>query len=434
MSVHTAAVTLMEYWRARRIDSIRDATQLKAIQQNWLNTTLVEIAQHSPFYRDYAGNPLCQWPVMTKRDWMQHFDTINTVGAHRTTLEEIALNAEATRDFGVEWQGYSVGLSTGTSGARGLFIASPAERARWAGTLLGKFLRSGLLANERIALVLRAGNTLYDSIRALRLQFRYFDSAQPWQQLTRALQQFSPTIIVATPQHLARLAGESARPAPRRVVSAAEVLDDVDRKRIETGFDVHCEQIYQATEGLLGATCEHGNIHLNEPYLMVEREWQDAEQTRFVPIITDLRRRSQPVIRYRLDDVLRLLPKPCPCGRPTTALAGVDGRHDDVLWLFGNVGDAPVFPDLITRAVVRAIPTLEDYEVVEQARGRWLVKLLPTPDAQSRSRIEAEFQLLAAQLDVRPPDIELESISVSNLLLGKRRRVRGLGGSKTCAF
>lgn len=34
----------------------------------------------------------------------------------------------------------------------------------------------------------------------------------------------------------------------------------------------------------------------------IEKEWLD--ETRFVPIITDLMRTSQPIVRYRLDDVL----------------------------------------------------------------------------------------------------------------------------------
>ncbi len=47
-------------------------------------------------------------------------------------------------------------------------------------------------------------------------------------------------------------------------------------------------------------------MHLNEPYLLIEREWLDREQTRFTPIVTDLWRRAQPVVRYRLNDVLQV--------------------------------------------------------------------------------------------------------------------------------
>ncbi len=122
--------------------------------------------------------------------------------------------------------------------------------------------------------------------------------------------------------------------------------------------------MYQATEGLLGVTCEAGTLHLNEPFVLVEREWQDDARTRFVPVVTDLWRRAQPVIRYRLDDVLCVAPTPCPCGRAATAIAAIEGRRDDVLWLHRSGADVPVFPDLVTRAVVRAVRVLEDYEIV----------------------------------------------------------------------
>ncbi len=120
----------------------------------------------------------------------------------------------------------------------------------------------------------------------------------------------------------------------------AEVLDPLDRQRIEAAFAVRVEQIYQATEGFLGATCEHGVIHLNEEFLIVEREWVDEARTRFVPVITDLYRSSQPIIRYRLNDVLvprrgRLPVRPPDAGarsyrrpRRRCAVAAARARHE----------------------------------------------------------------------------------------------------------
>ncbi len=51
-----------------------------------------------------------------------------------------AEKAETSRDFTPTVRGVTVGLSTGTSGARGVFMVSPAERQRWAGTMLAKLL------------------------------------------------------------------------------------------------------------------------------------------------------------------------------------------------------------------------------------------------------------------------------------------------------
>ena len=185
-------------------------------------------------------------------------------------------------------------------------------------------------------------STLYDAIGALRLKFRFFDQARPWEEMAADLRSFDPTILIAPASALRLLADARGTLQPRRVISVAEVLDDLDRGHIERGFSLPVEQIYQATEGLLGMSCERGTVHLNEPYVLIEPDWQDAERTRFIPLVTDLWRRTQPVIRYRLNDVLQARREPCACGRAATALAAIEGRSDDVLWLHAEIGRAHV--------------------------------------------------------------------------------------------
>ena len=45
-----------------------------------------------------------------------------------------------------------------------------------------------------------------------------------------------------------------------------------------------------------------GTLHLNEDIVYIEREYLDDR--RFVPVVTDLERKAQPIIRYRLNDIL----------------------------------------------------------------------------------------------------------------------------------
>jgi putative adenylate-forming enzyme len=399
---------------------------LDAIQRRWLTELTRWVVRRSAFYASFADTPFEEWPVLDKRTWMSRFDDINTVGARLETIASLAQQAEVTRDFSATWHGHSVGLSTGTSGNRGLFLASPKESAEWAGTLLAKLMRRHLLARERIALVLRAGATLYENVGALRLRFRYFDQSRPWGELVDDLRSFDPTILVAPASALRLLARNDRALRPGRVVSVAEVLDDLDRRRIEERFKVGVEQIYQATEGLLGTSCEEGSVHLNEPYLLVEPEWQDSEHTRFIPIITDLRRRSQPVIRYRLNDILRMRTHPCPCGRASIALAAIEGREDDVLWLDGARGSVAVFPDLIARAIVGMLPDIEDYAVAELRRGVWSVGLRPLPTASCQPALQEAMNCLARRLGADPPTLVVSSLPAVPVVprAGKQRRVR----------
>jgi putative adenylate-forming enzyme len=208
-------------------------------------------------------------------------------------------------------------------------------------------------------------------------------------------------------------------------------LDELDRRRIEDRDGLRVEQIYQATEGLLGISCEHGLIHLNEPFILVEPEWQDTERTRMIPIVTDLKRRSQPVIRYRLNDVLRVAEGPCGCGRPSLALAGVDGRRDDVLWLNGTGALIPVFPDVLARTILRGVQDLRDFEVQELARGHWRLGLMPTPTQPVGVRLMEDCAAMVRALGAEPPRMEVTDIRPLPFAQ-KQRRIRGCR-SFTCA-
>jgi len=425
MSLRAAGTFIGAWVRSRRLDHLRDRARLESLQRQWLARLLEHVAEHSPYYRPFAGFPFESWPIVSKSEWMARFDQINTIGARHSELDAFAANAEATRNFSPTWRGHTVGFSTGTSGHRGMFFVSPEERARWAGTLFGRMLRINFLREERLALVLRAGSPLYERASTLRLRFRYFDQAQPWDAIVGGLAEYQPTILVAPARVLALLARDAARLRPTRIISVAEVLDDFDRARIEAAFGVRVEQIYQATEGLLGTTCESGTIHLMEPYVLVEPQWLDAERTRFTPLVTDLWRRTQPVIRYRMNDVLRVKREPCACGRAALAIEAIDGRLDDLLWLDSERGPVCVFPDLLTREVAMAVQQLDDYRITELARGRWHIALRPLPAEPARRQLSDRLRALALRLGAAAPEIEIGEFE-SQPLMQKQRRVQAL--------
>jgi putative adenylate-forming enzyme len=424
MNIRAAYGFLAAYARAKRFDRTRSRIRIERQQRRWLAGILKDVSRSSSFYREFAARPFADWPIIDKQIWMDRFDGINTVGAKREEVLEIASRAEATRDFASKWNDFTVGLSSGTSGARGLFMASPEERVEWAGTLLAKLMDGHILRRERIALVLRAGSTLYDSVQALRLRFVFIDQSWPWPRIVESLIHNNPTILAAPARVLRLLADQHSPLRPRRIISVAEVLDELDRDRIEGEFGVKVEQIYQATEGLLGISCEYGLIHLNEPFILIEPEWQDAAHTRMIPVVTDLRRRSQPVIRYRLNDVLRVANGPCACRRASIALAGVDGRHDDVLWLTGAGARIPVFPDVLARTILRGGQDLRDFEVQELSPGHWRLGLAPTPSARVGARLMEDCTTMARALGAEPPRMDISGIQALPFTQ-KQRRIRG---------
>lgn len=349
---HRAA---LEAWQAKKLAAFRRRVLI-----------------NSPWFKRYLDTPFAQWPLMDKTLMMAQFDAMNTAGLRRDTLLACALESERSRDFSPTLGRFSVGLSSGTSGRRGLFVVSPQERQLWAAAVLAKALPDGLFAGERVALFLRADNHLYQSVNSRWLTLEFYDLLKPFVQQLARLQQQSPTMIVAPAQVLRALAlaaqaGELTLKV-KKVISVAEVLEAQDRALLCEVFG-EVGEIYQATEGFLASTCAYGTLHLNEEFVHIEPQWLD--ERRFVPVITDFTRRTQPIVRYRLDDILTVREEPCACGSAARAIAHIEGRHDDQLLLADGDGQLrPVFADACSRILAQTLPLEADYRLVQTAAQR----------------------------------------------------------------
>lgn len=410
----------------------RDA--LECWQDRQVQKHLARILPSSKFYeRLYAKNNLSDWknfPLVSKSELMAAFDEWNTVGLHREQAMDVALRAENSRDFSPVIGSVTVGLSSGTSGNRGLFLVTPAERHAWAGNLLAKILPGSLIARHRAALCFRANSNLYRTVSSRRFQFAFFDLLKPVSELARELQAFQPTLLVAPPAML-RLLAEQIRDGllrvqPEKIFSVAEVLEPEERVFIEDTFGQKLHEIYQATEGFLAVTCAHGTLHLNEDLIVFQKEWIDRSQRKFIPIITDFRRATQPIIRYRLNDILTERETPCPCGSIFTALEKIEGRCDDLLWLpstrTGN--KVPVLPDFIRRAIITADDAINDYSVtLNQNRMEVALKIALDRQSLAQNSVEKNLRQLCASLNCQAPEIIFMPYS-SPTLASKRRRVR----------
>lgn len=376
---------------------------LPALPQRFkLARFLREVVRECPHYKGLAPD-LAQFPLMAKRNFLAHFAELNR---HHITLEEAtvtALRAERERDFQPQLPGgVSVGLSSGTSGTRHVFLVGREDRCRWAGQILARALSSASLrhlANPwrpplRIAFFLRASSNLYTTLNGRRVQFKYYDLTRPFPDLLAELGHQQPHILVAPATVLAEIA-RHCLPLDRlkQVISVAEVLDSRDRALIEAAFHLPVGQIYQAAEGFLGVTCAQGRVHLNEESLHIEKRWINESRDRFQPIITDFSRRTQWFVRHHLTDILRPAITPCPCGRKTTSLEAVEGRAEEILWSRDTGGKPqPVFPDVLRQALYSLPDPPEQYRI-EQHRDDWLVHLQPFNTALEQPVREALTRL-----------------------------------------
>lgn len=407
---------------------IKNQMALERHQAKLLKNLIKKTLHKSPFYKTYKDLPLDQYPILDKFTFMAQFDQINTVGITKENAWQIATKSEASRDFSPMIDRIAVGLSSGTTGNRGIFLVSEKERAHWAGAVLAKVVKPKL-RKTKIAFFLRSSNQLYEAASNF-IQFHYFDLEKNWEELMLELSTLNPHIIVAQPSVLMAIARKQKEKKltilPEKMVSVAEILEEEDQQFIEQIFHLKLHQVYQCTEGFLAHTCEHYNLHFNEDIIKVEFKEIDKKNNRYFPIITDLRRTSQPVIRYCLNDIVQLSTDKCPCGSPFKRIKKIEGRQDDML-IFTKCDTGQrvmVFPDFIRRIILYSSDKIESYKI-EQTQYLQLNIYLKTEENNSDSIINSiknQFEIFEKQNNLS--NIELNfSMSIPFNPMQKNRRI-----------
>lgn len=387
--------------KTRYFSHFKSSAQLHKQQERLWQKQLAFLQKSSKFYAVQID--FSTFPIMDKAMLMSNFNAINTLDIDRDEAIEFAISCEKTRQFNKKLKGVTIGLSSGTSGHRGIFVVSDAERAIWAGTILGKLLPKGKILGHRIAFFMRADSELYETINTRLMQFHFLDMQDNLLSNMAKLEAISPTILIAPPSMLLKIAKANLTISPMKVISIAEVLETKDAAFIKSALNLPViHQVYQCTEGFLGATCQFGTLHLNEEYVRFEQEWLDDK--RFYPIITDLKRRAQPIIRYRLNDILVKKETPCTCGSLLMGIEKIEGRQDDIFEFLGTDGElVTVFPDYIRRCLLFS-NQIGEYKV-QQVNSKQLIVLIEMATPQIKEEIIDNFKQLSLALDFQMPDI-----------------------------
>ncbi len=400
------------------------ADRIAEYQRSELQGLVHFAAENSSLYRElYAGHDLDDFtnlPTIDKRLMMERFDDLNTAGLHADDLMAFALNQERSGDYSGYYDGrWVVGLSSGTSGGRGLVLTSRELTQRLPAVFAA---RSGLplsLLPWRIIFMLRVFSQGFADIASPLVSITYVPTMTDPAEVVRRTRTGRANILMGPPSAL-RLLAPLAHELPRirMMASYAEVLDDHVAEEIRSAFGVPLIQIYQASEGAIGYTCPKGNLHINEDLVYVEL--LDADGTPVtapgVPchemLVTNLYNRAQPLIRYRMGDVITL-GEPCACGSAFRTIGKIIGRRDDVLWVPGTGGLKPLFPDLACRWIIAASGEVAEYRV-EQDSPDSLTIALQLPEDADRSTIEraviGAFRDRLAELGLGPVDVRVTAL------------------------
>ena len=373
--------TLFRYFFTPK--KFKSRKQIERIQRKGMSKQAKFVRKNSPFYaRHWDGLQDEQWhefPLIDKSIMMENLEDLLTVRIDVSKAKSLADEAEKSRDFSPKIGPYSIGYSSGTSGSRGMHFVSEKEQAGWAGFMLARGLDGSIFSKHRIGLILRANSNTFESVGSNRIEFKFYDLMKPLEDIHESILQDKLDILIGPPSVLRYLADVKSPLKVRKLVSAAEVLDEIDRRHIEAHFGQIVHQFYSSTEGEIAATCEHGTLHLNEEIMVIQKQWVDEEKGWYHPIISDFKRKTQPIIRYRLNDILVASKQPCKCGDTRESIESIMGRQDDIFMLEKKSGDGfeQVIPDFIRRAVMQMHPDITAYCAIQKSPEEIEIQLLP---------------------------------------------------------
>jgi phenylacetate-CoA ligase len=188
----------------------------------------------------------------------------------------------------------------------------------------------------------------------------------------------------------------------RAVVTTSEVLHPHRRERIESAFGCRVIQHYGAAEiGVASMDCERGTMHIAVESVVMDLVPQPDGGPPEV-LLTDLHNFSEPVIRYRIGDLVEPL-EGCACGRGLPVHGPIQGRAGDTIELPDGRRVNGLLPYYIFRHHAKS-GRIREYQFVQFPGGRIELRVTPGKGWEDamRTAIEAEVTRgLGVPIEVR---------------------------------
>ena len=374
------------------------------------------VRENSPYYKKLYPAPclLNEVAPMNRTIMMDQFNAINTAHLDRDTLVNFRIEMEKCGSGGY-FSGYSIGLSSGTTGSRLLTVLSKKEREMYTCLL---WARSGIpdrIKNRRVLFALRTYNPVFTAVSTFGVRIVYVDYFHPIEELIFLINKERLNILAGPPSLLLMLANQvnAIKHRIQALVSYAEILEDHAQVILESAFQAPAVQIYQGSEGFIGTTCRAGCIHINEDVLLIEPMDDPAKGPTKV-LVTDLYRQTQPLIRYQLDDILEIDTLACSCGSVFRKIKRIHGRADEVFVLLGRDGQPRyLFPDYVRRAINQSSDAILEYQAIQHSPDQMEIRLC-LKDEQAREQIQVEI-MKGLESRVEKLGAELGTVEFSNL-------------------
>jgi len=425
-----AAGAMHHYRRLLGVGATRE--ELVSLQQRRLVETARHAAAESPIYRElYHGVELADdldvraLPVVSKDMLMERFDDWVTDPGLRLT--EVETHLENLDGDDLYLRRYRCVCTSGTSGLKGVFVY---DRDEWR-QCLGAFLRwSEMMGTDKISFGRRSRVATVGATSPLHMTTRFgmsvdlglyallgLDARTPLPELVAALNEHRPDRLLGYASMISLLAVEQLegrlRITPDVVATTSEVRTDEMTANIREAWGVEPFNLFGSSESLYAGDCEHHQgMHVFEDLGLVEVV---DDRGNPVPdgvvgtklLITSFIKRTQPLLRYELSDLVSLTSAPCPCGRPHARMVSLDGRSGDILHLKGEGMRSVAVHPITLRSPMASLPEVRQYQIVQDAEGLNVLVVLRDGVAaeEARRRIDVTLTSKLRAAGVADPQV-----------------------------
>jgi phenylacetate-CoA ligase len=348
-------------------------------------TQLTYLFDRSAFYREKlsaagfasaqaAGGlaDIAQLPLTEKGELRATTTPDNPIGTHLC-----ATPAEIARIYS----------TSGTTGTPSYVPLTAGDLDNWVTASARSYAASGIAAGQRIVSTYNAGPFVAGAALASfeRIGLCHIPvGTGNTERLMLAVQLLRPEAVVLTPSYAAHLIEWAAGTVDLRGSSVERVLvagepgggEPAFRAKLEEGWGARVTEamgIGDIGVSLWGECEEQDGMHLGargfvhaeliEPESGAALELQDGAEGELV--LTHLRHRAAPLLRFRTRDHVEVRTSPCKCGRTGPRVRCI-GRTDDMLIVRG----VNVFPSAVREVVSTFEPQVSGHIVVKpQAAG-----------------------------------------------------------------
>jgi phenylacetate-CoA ligase len=334
---------------------------------------LVYLLERSPFYREKLQGfalqslaEIAELPLTEKDELRATVTPENAFGAHFCASPDEIVRIYST---------------SGTTGTPSFIPLTAGDVENWVTGSARSYGASGVRPSQRIISTYNAGPWVAGAALAAfdRLGLAHVPMGTGnTERLLRAIEVLRPDAVVLTPSYAAylverepNLAGSSVE----RVLVAGEPGggEPAFRARLEEGWGARVTEamgIGDIGVSLFGECEEQDGMHLGargfvhmeviDPETGEARAMEDGASGELV--LTHLRHRAAPLLRFRTRDHVEVWMSPCPCARTGPRIRCV-GRTDDMLIVRG----VNVFPSAVREIVSGFAPAVSGYIAVRPA-------------------------------------------------------------------